>query len=98
MKRSLFTLFLTLSVVAIYAKPKDLNWSQWRGADGTGVATAVNLPAEWQPDKNIKWKTAIIGRGHSSPIIWGNRIFLTTDIEGEKVPGAKAVPRFSYKK
>lgn len=93
MKRSLLTLlFLALSVGIAYAKPKDLNWSQWRGADGTGVATAANLPAEWQPDKNIKWKTPIIGRGHSSPIVWGNRIFLTTDIEGDKVPDAKAVP------
>ena len=40
---------------------------------------------------NIKWKASIPGRGHSSPIVWGNRIFLTTAIEGEVVPGAKAV-------
>ncbi len=92
MKRSLFTLFfLTLTVVALSAKPKDLNWSQWRGADGTGVATAANLPAAWQPDKNIKWKTPLAGRGHSSPIVWGKRIFLTAEINGEVVPGAKAV-------
>ena len=40
---------------------------------------------------NIKWKTPIAGRGHSSPIVWGKRIFLTTAIEGALVPGAKAV-------
>ena len=42
------------------------------------------------PSKNIKWKTAIDGRGHSSPIVWENKIFLTTAIEGDVVPGAKA--------
>ncbi|HXQ74044.1 MAG TPA: PQQ-binding-like beta-propeller repeat protein, partial [Pyrinomonadaceae bacterium] len=40
---------------------------------------------------NIKWKAAIPGRGHSSPIVWGNRIFVTTAVEGDVVPGAKAV-------
>ena len=50
-----------------------------------------NLPTEWSTTKNIKWKTPIAGRGHSSPIVWGNKIFLTTAIEGPLVPGAKAV-------
>jgi outer membrane protein assembly factor BamB len=45
----------------------------------------------WAADKNIRWKSPIPGQGHSSPVIWGDRIFLTTDIEGETVPGAKAV-------
>ncbi|PYU95658.1 MAG: hypothetical protein DMG08_04450 [Acidobacteria bacterium] len=67
------------------------NWPQWRGSAGTGVSTETRLPADWSSEKNIRWKTPIPGRGHSSPIVWGNRIFLTTDIEGEVVPGAKAV-------
>lgn len=67
------------------------NWPQWRGPDGSGVSNEKNLPGEWSPAKNIKWKTAIAGRGHSSPIVWGNKIFLTTAVEGEVVPGAKAV-------
>jgi outer membrane protein assembly factor BamB len=71
------------------AAPK--NWEQWRGPEGNGVSSETNLPAEWTGSKNIKWKTPIPGRGHSSPIIWGNKIFLTTDVEGEVVPGAKAV-------
>ena len=66
------------------------NWPQWRGPDGSGISTEKNLPAEWNTTKNIKWKTPIEGRGHSSPIVWGNKIFLTTAIEGEVVPGAKA--------
>lgn len=66
------------------------NWPQWRGPRGQGVSDEKNLPLEWSPTKNIKWKTAIPGRGHSSPIVWGNRLFLTTAIEGDVIPGATA--------
>jgi len=81
-----FVLLLSLTTIGFAA-----NWPQWRGPDGSGISNEKNLPAEWTPTKNIKWKTPIAGRGHSSPIVWGNRIFLTTAIEGEVVPGAKAV-------
>lgn len=67
------------------------NWPQWRGPTGQGISSEKNLPAVWSPTKNIKWKTPIAGRAHSSPIVWGNRLFLTTAIEGEVIPGAKAV-------
>jgi outer membrane protein assembly factor BamB len=67
------------------------NWPQWRGPRGQGVSDEKNLPLEWSPTKNIKWKTPISGRGHSSPIVWGNRLFLTTAVEGSVVPGAAAV-------
>jgi outer membrane protein assembly factor BamB len=67
------------------------NWPQWRGPQGSGIPEEKNLPDEWGMDKNILWKTELPGRGHSSPIVWGDRIFLTTSIEGEVVPGAKAV-------
>jgi outer membrane protein assembly factor BamB len=67
------------------------NWPQWRGPDGSGISNEKNLPAEWSDTKNIKWKAPIEGRAHSSPIVWGNRVFLTTAVEGALVPGAKAV-------
>lgn len=67
------------------------NWAQWRGPEGTGISTETGAPTEWSADKNIKWKTPIAGRGHSQPIVWGGKIFLTTDIEGDILPGAKAV-------
>jgi outer membrane protein assembly factor BamB len=82
---------LVLGTFAVDAAPRGSNWSQWRGPEGNGVSSETNLPAEWSDTKNIKWRTPIAGRGHSSPIVWGNKIFLTTDIEGEAVPGAKAV-------
>ncbi|HEX5083131.1 MAG TPA: PQQ-binding-like beta-propeller repeat protein [Blastocatellia bacterium] len=67
------------------------NWPQWRGPGSLGVSEEKNLPTEWGADKNIIWKTALPGRGHSSPIVWGDRIFLTTCVEGEIVTGAHAV-------
>jgi outer membrane protein assembly factor BamB len=63
------------------------DWPQWRGADVSGVSTEKALPSEWTPEKNIRWKSPIAGRGHSSPVIWANRIFLTTSVEGAVVPG-----------
>jgi outer membrane protein assembly factor BamB len=81
-------MFAGLSFLA--GKASAGNWPQWRGPDGSGISNEKNLPSEWAPTKNIKWKTAIDGRAHSSPIVWGNRVFLTTAVEGAEVPGAKA--------
>lgn len=74
---------------AVLAAPP--HWSQWRGPDGQGIAREAGVPLEWSATKNVVWKTPIPGRGFSSPVVWGDRIFLTTAIEGELVPGAKAV-------
>ena len=78
-------LALVISNAIVFAKPS--NWPQWRGPDGRGVSEEKNLPAEWTGTKNVKWKTPISGRGHSSPIIWGKKIFLTTALDGETIPG-----------
>ena len=98
-KRLLVILVVSLSLTALIfsvtvgAAPGP-GWPQWRGPSGQGVSEEKNLPAEWTATRNIKWKTAIPGRGHSSPIVWDNRIFLTTSIEGELVPGHKAVVHY----
>ncbi len=73
----------------------DSQWSQWRGPAGLGVIDNAGVPLEWSEAKNVLWKTAIEGRGHSSPVVWGNRIFLTTAIEGEPIPGAEAPIHYS---
>ena len=96
MKRIVLTLIIGISLavagLSSFANSASAgNWPQWRGPDGSGISNEKNLPAEWSPTKNIKWKTPIDGRAHSSPIVWGNRIFLTTAVEGDTVAGAKAV-------
>lgn len=80
--------FLLAAGSAAAAPP---HWAQWRGPDGQGIASDQGVALEWSASKNVVWKTAIPGRGFSSPVVWGDRIFLTTAIEGELVPGAKAV-------
>jgi outer membrane protein assembly factor BamB len=67
------------------------NWPQWRGPGSQGVSSEKALPTEWGPAKNVAWKTALPGSGHSSPVVWGDRIFLTAQIEGEVIPGQRAV-------
>src|SRR5262245_1310414 len=73
-------------------------WPAWRGRDGSGVSQEKNVPTEWTPDKNIKWKVEIPGRGHSSPVVWGNLVFVTTAIKGEQVPGRKAQVHLDFQK
>ena len=63
------------------------NWPQWRGPLGTGVAPNADPPVEWSETKNVRWKVALPGKGHSTPIVWGDRIFLTTAVPyGEALP------------
>ncbi|MDA9858779.1 PQQ-binding-like beta-propeller repeat protein [Rubripirellula sp.] len=71
----------------------DENWPQFRGADSTGVIDDVsNLPATWSDSENISWKTDIPGRGWSSPIVWGNRVFVTSVVNlGESEPPKKGL-------
>ena len=84
---------LAWTVLAPRAVPADdENWAGWRGLHGLGIASGTTYPEEWAPDKNIAWKTAVPGRGHSSPIVWGNHIFLTTSIEGGKAPEGHTAP------
>lgn len=99
-QRTVFRLFcgaiaiatgLSLNCLPSSAAGEEGNWPQWRGPDGLGISTEKNLPIEWTATRNVKWKTAINGRGNSSPIIWGRRIFLTSSIQGPLIEGAEAV-------
>ena len=74
-------LFLTLAFSPTsYAE----NWPGWRGARGDGTSEEQNVPSRWSETENLAWKVAVAGVGHSSPIVWEDRIFLTTCIEGEQ--------------
>ena len=57
------------------------DWPQFRGPTGQGISDERNLPLNWSETKNVRWKTAIPGRGWSSPVIQGDRIWLTTATE-----------------
>lgn len=89
---------LGLAAAAFAAGPRpaagEPNWPGWRGETGQGVSTETRLPLRWSATENVRWTAALPGRGHSSPVVWGDRVFLTTALEGELVPGAKAVQHF----
>ena len=57
-------------------------WSRWRGPSGQGIVEGTSYPDTWSDTTNVRWKTAVPGTGHSSPIVWGDRIFLTTSRNG----------------
>ncbi len=54
------------------------NWPSWRGPAGTGVSSEKNLPTEWSPEKNVAWKLPLPGPAGATPVVWGDRIFLTS--------------------
>jgi outer membrane protein assembly factor BamB len=74
-------------VGAVTAVP-PFNWPSFRGLDGTGVADGQQPPLTWdlKTGKNVRWKTPIPGLGHSCPVVWGNRVFVTTAVSGDRDP------------
>lgn len=54
------------------------NWPRFRGPTGQGISNEKNLPISWSAESNVVWKASIPGEGWSSPIVWGDRVFVTT--------------------
>lgn len=61
------------------------DWPNWRGPHGNGAADGVGYPVEWSADKNVLWKFAIPGRGASTPVVSGDRIFITSTEDGQNI-------------
>ncbi len=77
---SLVVPLLVCGFATAMSQDPDARWGNWRGPDGTAVARTGNPPTEWGEEKNLRWKVALPGLGSSSPIIWGDRIYVTTAI------------------
>lgn len=76
----LTTAFLFALVTQVFAE----HWPQWRGPHGNGVSPEENLPVRWSNDENISWKAPLGGLGLSSPVAWGDRVFVTSQL-GKRV-------------
>lgn len=75
MKSFAASFFLTLSI----AVPSIADsWPQWRGPRGDGVSTEKNLPTKWSKTQNVKWRCELPGQAGATPIVWKDRIFLTS--------------------
>lgn len=83
---------VVLSVVALAAVvTAEPNWPGFRGPHGGGVSIDATLPVEWSP-ASAAWKVEIPGRAHSSPIVWNDRVLLTTALAGDAIPGHTPLP------
>jgi len=69
-------------VLWAFATADANEWSRFRGPNGSGVVDTQGLPVEFGPEQNVVWKTPLPS-GHSSPILWANRIFLTAVEDGK---------------
>jgi outer membrane protein assembly factor BamB len=69
----------------------EIHWPTFRGPNASGIAEGFTTPTRWNAPagENVKWKTPIPGLGHSSPVIWGNQLFITTAISGQTNAGLK---------
>lgn len=59
------------------------NWPGWRGPAGTGVSPETNLPLKWSTNQNVRWRIDLPGRGNSSPVVWGDRVFVTQAVSAD---------------
>jgi outer membrane protein assembly factor BamB len=76
-------LFCTLLALRSFALADD-NWSSYRGPTDQGHANSANLPTHWSESENVAWKIKIPGKGRSTPVVWGDRVWLTTATEDGK--------------
>jgi len=81
-----YCLFLNLSGAYAQLKPFDFtsNWPEWRGLYNSGAVSGGNTPVEFSETKNIKWKIEIAGKGHATPIIWGDQMIIQTAVPTDK--------------
>ena len=80
--RYLFNRPLFVALAALVANLAAAeNWPCWRGPQGDGTSLEQKAPIQWSATNNIVWKKAVPGEGHSSPVIWGDRLFLTTALK-----------------
>ena len=78
--RSLSGTLLFVSGFFLFSASGQPHWPQFRGPLATGVSPDATPPLEWSEENNLRWKAELPGLGHSSPIVWGDQIFVTTAI------------------
>jgi len=72
------SLFFLLLIINVLSVTQAQNWPGWRGPNGDGTSIETNLPVKWDSITNVQWKISVPGIGYSSPIVWKDKLFLTT--------------------
>src|SRR5262249_27203405 len=73
-----------LAVSAAFSQEPSPNWPRWRGPNADGVAEGRNLPTRWSKTENIRWSVELPGWGTSSPVVYGDRVFVTSHLKDRK--------------
>jgi outer membrane protein assembly factor BamB len=81
------------TLAADFETEKLSNWHHWRGPNADGSAPTAEPPLKWHAATNIKWKAAIPGKGSSTPVVWGDRVFVSTAVETERVATESELPK-----
>lgn len=76
-----FVFLLLLSIRQVQAG----NWPAWRGPTGDGICAETNLPVQWSRTENVRWRIGLPEPGNSTPVIWGNKVFLTQAIGSDRM-------------
>jgi outer membrane protein assembly factor BamB len=98
MKKTVLMAFLTVCLTTAAPagsdSPKALDqWPHWRGPLDTGVAPHGDPPVLFNEKQNLKWKVAIPGRGSSTPVVWGDRVFVATAVDTGRKAKAEDIPK-----
>ncbi len=91
LQSSFLTVAIAFSLLLAPALSAD-NWPQWRGPSSNGISMEKSLPTRWSATENIAWKAPIAGLGTSSPIVWGETVFVTSQIGNAPVAGGESHP------
>ena len=83
------------AILLIGSNPSARNWPQWRGPAGQGVSTQTGLPTKWSMTENLAWRAAVAGLGTSSPIVWDDRVIVTSQVGGSALAGGGAHPQLA---
>ena len=74
-------LFSIAFLVGLCALPASAaNWPAWRGANADGISIEKNLPVKWSTTENVRWRVPLPEAGNSTPVIWGDRVFVTQPV------------------
>ncbi len=86
---ALLPLVVCIAVIRASVAPtivRGENWPAWRGPSGQGLSSSADVPITWSPTENVRWKAALPSPGNSTPIVWGDRIFITQADDVTKWP------------
>jgi outer membrane protein assembly factor BamB len=83
MKNSSKVIALVALAVSHNLPASATNWPGWRGPEGNGISADKDLPLKWSDKENVRWRVELPGPGNSSPIVWGDRVFVSQSVESE---------------